>query len=162
MALKQGTQQQEVSWLLLNNTCPFCVKQKRRRKVEKNVWWQRKNFWQTYNLHLVGVTCCIMHDSSIEWGTYRNLEWHLPNHIGQHQLIVHHNNFIEPAAGVHTQEAESAWNNLKGPVEDRRGMPRKLLQSYLNDRMWRQWRGLDNIMANFWHVFTSNFTNYIG
>ena len=118
-----------------------------------------QNFWQTHNLHLVAVMCCIMHNSLIEWGTYRNLEWHLPNHIGQHHLIVHHNNFIEPATGVHTQEDKSAWNNLKGTVEDRRGMPREVLQSYLNDRMWRQWRGLDNIMANFWHVFASNFLN---
>ena len=115
MALKQGTQQQEVSWLLSNNTCSFCVKQKRRRKVEKNVWWQRKKvkmWWifRTSDKH----TICIRwgwHDSSIEWGTYRNLEWHLPNHIGQHQLIVHHINFIKPATGVHNQEAESAWNN---------------------------------------------------
>ena len=35
-------------------------------------------------------------------------------------MVVHSQNFLDPTTGVHTQEAESAWNNLKGPVRERR------------------------------------------
>ena len=44
-----------------------------------------------------------------DWGAYSNLERHLPNHVGHHHVVVHRDNFIDPATGVHTQEAESAW-----------------------------------------------------
>ena len=57
--------------------------------------------------------------------------------VAQHHVVVHSQNFVDPTTGVHTQEAESAWNNLKGPVKERRGMPREDLQLYLSDRMWR-------------------------
>lgn len=98
---------------------------------------------------------------SDDWGAYRNLERHLPALVAQHHVVVHSQNFVDPTTGVHTQEAESAWNNLKGPVKERRGIPREDLQSYLNDRMWRQWRGLDNIMANFLPVLAASFRDYI-
>ena len=86
---------------------------------------------------------------------YRNLERHLPTLTAQHHVVVHSQNFVDPTTGVHTQEAESAWNNLKGPArrEDR--------QSYLNNRMSRQWRGLDNIMANFLPVLAASCSDYI-
>ena len=66
----------------------------------------------------------------------------------------------DPATGVHTQEAESAWATLKLPIKGRRGIERRDLQSYLNDRMWRQWRGLDNIIANFLPVIASQYRDY--
>lgn len=55
-----------------------------------------------------------------DWGAYRCLEQHLPNHVSRHQVVVHADNFVDPANGVHTQEAESAWNNLKIGVKNRR------------------------------------------
>ena len=96
-----------------------------------------------------------------DWGAYRNLEQHLPNHVSSHRVVVHTNNFVDPITGVHTQEAESAWAQLKGPVKKRRGISGDDLQSYLNDRMWRQWRGQDNVVANFLPVLASQYRNYI-
>ena len=68
-------------------------------------------------------------------------------------------NFVDPATGVHTQEAQSAWANLKLPIKGRRGMKCHDLQLYLNDRMWRHWRGLDNI-ANVLPVLASQYRDY--
>jgi len=95
-----------------------------------------------------------------DWGAYRNLEQHLPNHVARHRVVVHADNFADPVTGVHTQEAESAWANLKGPLKGRRGISRDDLQAYLDDRMWRQWRGLDNIVTNFLPVLSSQYRDY--
>ena len=68
-------------------------------------------------------------------GAYRRLEQHLPNHVSRHRVVVHAHNFVNPANGVHTQEAQSAWNNLKIGVKNRRGIEANDLQAYLDDRM---------------------------
>ena len=47
-----------------------------------------------------------------DWASYRNLDQRI-NNAGVHQVVVHRRNFDDPATGVHTQEMESCWNNLK-------------------------------------------------
>ncbi|XP_078380322.1 male abnormal protein mab-31-like [Oculina patagonica] len=76
---------------------------------------------------------------SDDWGAYRRLQ-QLPNVLA-HQVVVHAHNFVDPHTGVHTQEVESAWSQLKLPQKQRKGIRRGDLQSYLDERMWRQWRG---------------------
>lgn len=44
-----------------------------------------------------------------DWGAYDNLEQHLPHLVLRHRIVVHADNFVDPATGIHTQEAESAW-----------------------------------------------------
>ena len=90
-------------------------------------------------------------------------EWsnHLPNHVARHRVVVHADNFVDPVTGVHTQEAESAWANLKAPIKQRRGIPTEDLQLYLNERMWRQWRGQNEVIANFLPVLASQYTYYV-
>ena len=95
-----------------------------------------------------------------DWGAYRNLDQHLPNQVARHRVVVHADNFVHPVTGVHTQEAESVWANLKGPLKGRRGISRDDLQAYLDARMWRQWRGLDNIITNFLPVLSSQYRHY--
>ena len=56
---------------------------------------------------------------------------------------------MDPVSGVHTQEAESPKANLKDPIKQRRGICAEDLQLYLDERMWRQWRGANDIMGNF-------------
>ena len=93
---------------------------------------------------------CLQPSSNVytdDWGAYRNLEQHLLNHIARHRVVVHADNFVDPVTGFHTQEAESAWANLKAPLKGRCGISRDDLQAYLEDRMWRQWQGLDSIIA---------------
>ena len=98
---------------------------------------------------------CLQPGSAVyndDWGAYNN-------HVAHHHIVVHRNNFVDPATGIHTQEAESAWANLKLPIKGRRGIERHDLQLHLNDRMWRHWRGLDNI-ANFLPALASQYRDY--
>ena len=101
---------------------------------------------------------CLLPGSKVitdDWGANENLEQHLPNHVARHRVVVHADNFVDPVTGVHTQGAESAWANLKAPIKARRGISRDDVQTYFDDRMWRQWRGLDNILGNFSPVLAS-------
>lgn len=74
----------------------------------------------------------------------------LPN-VSVHQVVVHAHHFVDPRTGVHTQEVESAWAQLKLGQKRRKGLRREDLQSYLDERMWRQQRGenYEVIMRNF-------------
>ena len=40
----------------------------------------------------------------------------------RHSVVVHADNFVDPVTGVHTQEAELAWANLKAPIKQCRGI----------------------------------------
>lgn len=110
------------------------------------------------------IAKCLQPGSEVhtdDWGAYRRLEQHLPNHVARHRVVVHANNFVDPLTGVHTQEVESSWANLKEGIKRRKGVSKADLQSYLDDRMWRQWRGLDNVIANFLPVLAAQFSNYV-
>jgi len=72
-----------------------------------------------------------------DWGAYQRLEQHLTNHVARYRVVVHAANFVDPNTGIHTQEVESSLANLKG-VKRRKGVSKDDLQSYLDDRMWRQ------------------------
>ena len=107
---------------------------------------------------------CLLPGSEVhtdDWGAYEGMEQHLPNHVARHRVVVHADNFVDPVTGVHTQEAESAWANLKAPIKQRRGIPTEDLQVYLNERMWRQWRGQNEVIANFLLVLASQYTYYV-
>ena len=67
---------------------------------------------------------------------------------------------MDLVSGVHTQEAESAWVNLKGPIK-RHGICAEDLQVYLDERMWRQWRGVNDVMGNFLPVLVSQYIDYV-
>lgn len=110
------------------------------------------------------IAKCLQPGSEVytdDWGAYRRLEQHLPNHVARHRVVVHAHNFVDPLTGVHTQEVESSWANLKEGIKRRKGVSKADLQSYLDDRMWRQWRGIDNVIANFLSVLAAQFNNYV-
>lgn len=73
---------------------------------------------------------------SDDWAAYRRVAA-LPN-VSSHRVVVHRHNFVDLRTGVHTQEAESAWSQNR-----RKGLMRKDLQSYWDERMWQQWRAGD-------------------
>ena len=52
---------------------------------------------------------------SDDWEAYRNLN-------------RHQENFVDLATGVHTEEAESVWAQLKIPINERRGLAKEDLQ----------------------------------
>jgi hypothetical protein len=106
---------------------------------------------------------CLLPGSELhtdDWGAYDGICQHLPNRVARHRVVNHSQNFVDPVTGVHTQEIESVWNDLKSKIKGKRGVHRDDLQSFLNDRMWRQWRGEDNVLANFFPVLALQFPNF--
>ena len=96
-----------------------------------------------------------------DWGAYRNLDRRL-NNVATHRVVNHSRYFVDPRTGVHTQEAESCWATLKLKQIMRRGIRRKDMQSYLDERMWRRWRGgpRQHAMRNFLNVLAGQFDNF--
>ena len=81
---------------------------------------------------------------SDDWGAYRNLARYVPN-VTMHRTVVHKDNFVDPFSGVHTQQVESAWSQLKYHVKREKGIRRADIQDFLNEEMWRQWRGRGSV-----------------
>ena len=89
---------------------------------------------------------CLLPGSEIhtdDWGAYRRVT-RLRN-VRAHRVVVHARHFVDPRTG------ESCWSQLKLGQKKRRGLRRADLQSYLDKRMWRQWRGGDHrqVMRHF-------------
>ena len=82
-----------------------------------------------------------------DWAAYHHLARHAPN-VVLHRTVVHRNNFVDPVTGIHTQETESAWAWLKYHIKREKGIRGGDLQAFLNEQMWRDWRGLDNVFNN--------------
>ncbi|XP_067051263.1 uncharacterized protein [Acropora muricata] len=95
---------------------------------------------------------------SDDWGAYFNMPAHAPN-VQTHRVVVHTANFVDPVTGVHTQEVESAWARLKYKVKMRKGVRHYDLQSFLNEHMWRDWRGENDVFTNFLQVLSRYYNN---
>ena len=83
---------------------------------------------------------------------------HAPT-VQTHRVVVHAANFVDPVTGVHTQEVESAWSRLKYKVKMRKGVRNYDLQSFLNEHMWRDWRGDADVFDNITTVISLYFAN---
>lgn len=73
---------------------------------------------------------CLLPGSEVQtdnWGSYRGLT-RLAN-IRRNRVRWHAYNFVDPRTGVHTQEVESCWSQLKLGLKWRKGIGRKDLQS---------------------------------
>lgn len=61
------------------------------------------------------ITRCIHPGTDVhtdDWAAYRNMNQRI-NNVNVHRAVVHRYHFVDPVTGVHTQEVESCWNNLK-------------------------------------------------
>lgn len=94
-----------------------------------------------------------------DYTVYTNIQQLLPNNVSQHRIVNHSLNFVDPVTGVHTQNIESMWAKLKLPVKMKMGISRDDLQSYLDDRMWREWKGEQHIFHNFITSLSLQYTN---
>ena len=95
-----------------------------------------------------------------DWGAYRDLDRHAPN-VANHKVVVHVDNFVDPVTGVHTQEIESKWNELKLGVKAKKGIRREDLQAFLDFWMWLEWRGgtKEQRIDHFLGVFPAKYPN---
>ncbi|KAK3746333.1 hypothetical protein QZH41_012485 [Actinostola sp. cb2023] len=96
---------------------------------------------------------------SDDWAAYGNLHRLLPNHVAEHRIVNHSLNFVDPVTGVHTQNMESKWNELKRKIKEMKGIAGDRLQSYLNERMWREWIGGEQVLTNFWTTLSLMYPN---
>lgn len=80
-------------------------------------------------------------------GAYGNLHPHVLS-VAAHRVVVHNDNFVDPLTGIHTQEAESPLARLKYHVKREKGIRAADIQDFLNEQMWRVWKGLDAVFEN--------------
>ena len=73
---------------------------------------------------------------SDEWAAYRRVN-SLTN-VSQHETVNHSLHFVDRVTGVHTQNIESYWNNVKTKLKRMRGCHRDHLESYLDEHMCRE------------------------
>lgn len=93
---------------------------------------------------------------SDDWAAYRNLPRYVAN-VTAHRVVVHKDHFVDPRTGIHTQEVESAWSRLKYHIKRERGIRHFDLQDFLDEEMWRQWRGLDSVFNNAIQVISGYY-----
>lgn len=91
-----------------------------------------------------------------DWGAYRNLDRYVAN-VAVHRIVVHRNNFVDPLTGIHTQEAESAWAPMKYHVKREKGIRSLDIQGFLDEQMWRDWRGAGNLFHNIIMVIANYY-----
>ena len=89
---------------------------------------------------------------SDEWKAYKNIN----TVVGlEHKTVNHSVHFVQPITNTHTQNIESAWNNLKIKIKQMRGIRRTHLEAYLKEFMWRDscptapYYALFSILAEF-------------
>ena len=107
---------------------------------------QRVTLIPIINQHLTpGIANITIH--SDQWAAYRNLPRFVPN-CGTHNTVNHRRNFVDPATGAHTQSIESCWNRVKYELKKAKGCRREHLQSHLDEFMWRDWYGGNDIFRS--------------
>jgi len=89
---------------------------------------------------------------SDEWKAYKNIN----TVVGlEHKTVNHSIHFVQPITNTHTQNIESAWNNLKIKIKQIRGIRRTHLEAYLKEFLWRDscptapYYALFSILAEF-------------
>ena len=74
-----------------------------------------------------------------QWAAYNRIQRDLALN---HQTVNHSVNFVDPATGAHTQNAESNWSTAKEKLKIMKGNSNSnFLQEYLQEFMWRRWYG---------------------
>ena len=143
---------------LFKFVCYICLKIPKREKSEERPVCIWSYFYGTHSLPRLLSSCSQQKQSNFnpnyaegppsdDWASYRNLPRHVAN-VRVHRTVLHQNHFVDPLTGIHTQEAESAWSRLKYHVKREKGIRRADLQEFLNEQMWRDWRGFDAVFCN--------------
>ena len=91
-----------------------------------------------------------------DWRAHRDLERHVPN-VHLHQAVLHVDNFVDPVTGINTEEVESAWNRLKYVIRREKGIRAGDLQGFLDEKMWRGWRGLRSDFDNILEIISNYY-----
>ena len=76
---------------------------------------------------------------SDEWAAYRRVQQ--INSVAQHSIINHSLHFVDTASNTHTQDIGSYWNQVKRKFKRMKGVHSTMLESYLDEFMWREGHG---------------------
>ena len=71
---------------------------------------------------------------SDQWKVYQRIQERLQR---EHATVNHSVNFVDLDTGVHTQTIESCWARTKQKFNTTKGVNADALESYLDERMWR-------------------------
>ncbi|KAI8784608.1 hypothetical protein BgiMline_009022 [Biomphalaria glabrata] len=75
------------------------------------------------------------------WAAYNGIA-HLPVLPPyQHNVVNHSTNFVDPATGATTNHVERMWKSMKQKLKRMSGTSDDLLQSHIDEFLWRQRRG---------------------
>ena len=92
---------------------------------------------------LLPIICRHLRSGSIvysdQWAAYNNVQQLQP--VTQHRSVNHSLHFVDPVTGVHTKNVESYWNRVKGKFKRMKGVHESMLNSYLDEFMWRERHG---------------------
>ena len=77
--------------------------------------------------------------NSDQWAAYDQVQQLQP--VNVHQTVNHSLHFVDPATGVHTHNIESYWNRVKRRFKHMKGIHETMLNSYINEFMWRVQHG---------------------
>ena len=83
---------------------------------------------------------------SDEWRGYLNIE-SIPGGNYAHETVNHSQNFVNPENGVHTQNVENLWRNLKLKFKRMLGVHANHIESHIDEFLWRQQYGKTHIDA---------------
>ena len=74
---------------------------------------------------------------SDEWRGYLNIP-SIADRSYAHLTVNHSQNFVNPRSKVHTQNIENLWRNLKQNFKRMLGVHETMLESHIDEFLWRQ------------------------
>ena len=76
---------------------------------------------------------------SDQWAAYNSVQQ--MSVVATHSTVNHSLFFVDPTTGVHTQNIESYWNRVKGKFKRMKGVHEDMVDSYIDEFMWRERHG---------------------
>ena len=76
---------------------------------------------------------------SDQWAAYNRVQQLQP--VQSHATVNHSLHFVDPTTGVHTQNIKSYWSRMKRKFKRMKGVHETMLNSYLDEFMWRERHG---------------------
>ena len=89
------------------------------------------------------------------WAAYGGIK-NLPEGY-RHYTVNHSVEFVNKETGQHTNTIESQWQKFEQAHKQRYGTHRGLLNSYMEEFLWRKKFGGPDIYFHFWNQITENY-----